>query len=74
MSLAKTSNVILFKAIATVPEDDTYFKYLSANGLNVTIIPVIDFEFIYLGLLAEKLNQPDSYSGIFFKIIKIYIG
>lgn len=63
MNLTKINNVVLFKAISEESGDDAYLKYLSANGYNVILVPPIDFEFINIDCLAEKLSRPENYSG-----------
>ncbi|XP_046383555.1 uroporphyrinogen-III synthase-like isoform X2 [Ischnura elegans] len=59
-------SAIIFKAVDGDGRPDAYEREFQEAGIDVTIIPPIDFTFCNLDVLFEKLNDPGSYSGIIF--------
>lgn len=58
--------VVIFKAPTDSEKEqkNAYKELLLNGGFDVIIVPVLDFDFINLGLLSMKLNKPEDYSGV----------
>lgn len=58
-----SKEVLLLKAPGEDGEDK-YESILTENGFTVKHLQVLDFQYINLSLLKEKLDDVDSYSGM----------
>ena len=59
-------SVMLLKAPSDDESRDVYQDYLSSLGLQVCLVPVIEFSFVNTESLLRKLEDANSYSGIIF--------
>ncbi|KAK6621927.1 hypothetical protein RUM44_001734 [Polyplax serrata] len=68
MSPPVGDNVIVFKSVCESDnlEEDAYYEAFRSVGYNVTLIPVLDFEFINLNQLLRMIKASNKYSGIIF--------
>lgn len=60
--LVINKSVLLLKA----PNEDGNDKYetvLKANGFTVKYLQLLDFQYINLDILRDKLKNPDDYAG-----------
>lgn len=65
MSECSGENVVIFKSVSESEnqEQDVYKKKFLSAGYNVTLVPVLDFEFVNLEQLRSKILRPDDYAG-----------
>uniref|UniRef100_A0A0A9XBQ0 Uroporphyrinogen-III synthase n=1 Tax=Lygus hesperus TaxID=30085 RepID=A0A0A9XBQ0_LYGHE len=61
-------HAILFKAGGDDgnPDVDPYAGTLGALDIDCQVVPVLNFDFLHLEELEERLKNPQSYSGIIF--------
>lgn len=67
------TNIVIFKAPSeSVADDkDAYYETFVSAGFQVTLVPVLDFEFCNLDQLLKKIKNPNCYSGkVMFTFIK----
>ncbi|GLV32810.1 Uroporphyrinogen III synthase 1 [Carabus blaptoides fortunei] len=64
--MAVTSREVLLLKAPGEDDEDKYESILTKNGFTVKHLQVLDFQYINLSILKEKLSEVDSYSGIIF--------
>lgn len=73
MSPPVGDNVIVFKSVCESDnlEEDAYYEAFRSVGYNVTLIPVLDFEFINLNQLLRMIKASNKYSGICYYYLNV---
>lgn len=59
------TNIIIFKAPSDSDSDDkdAYYETFVSAGFQVTLVPVLDFEFLNLAELLNKIKNANEYAG-----------
>lgn len=62
---SQSKHVILLKSLfeSENEREDMYYVSCKNAGLNVSLVPVLEFEFLNLGQLLDKIKKHDDYSG-----------